>query len=130
MSKGKWILDPLTGLPLQRQRMSIEETYLNDDGTFNPASLPDCDLFAQNSIAAAAGFKDVPYLLTLVAANPELFHTHQIPDEDGKTVTRATATNSAQAGGWNLRAKAAEAHRAAAALPRKHKIDPSSGSNT
>lgn len=115
MSKGKWELHPVTGLPAS--------VWVKGDLR---TQYPDCDLFCVNSVAAAAGYKTPSHLEAMIEANPELFHAYPIPDARGVTVTLATATNSAQAGGKNLRAKAREAHRAAG---RKHKpkTDPSSG---
>lgn len=117
MSKGKWELHPLTRLPssVELRGVDLRKQYT------------DCDLFCVNSIAAAAGYKTPSHLEAKIATNPELFHAYPIKDARGVTVTLATATNSAQAGGVNLRAKAAEAHRAAASLSRKPKTDPSSG---
>lgn len=114
MSKKSWNRDPLTGL-------SAEVDIKGDVRK----QFPDCNLFAQNSIAAAAGFKSVYYFRRLVDDNPELIHAHRIKDVRGVTVGLASATNSAQAGGDNLRAKAAASHRRNL---KQFRTDPSSGS--
>ena len=116
MSKRNWSRDPLTGLPETVDVTGdLRERY------------PDCDLFSVNSITAAAGYGRRYYFEGLVEANPKLFHAHPVRDVNGRTVTLATATNSAQAGGANLRNHAAAAHRLNL---KQFKTDPSSGSGS
>lgn len=111
MRRGPVPRCPVTGLPMtpkSRDSLSkLPEKFLKDDGTFNAATLGDCNLFDIRSIAAAAGYRDVRYFIAKVFADPSSpFHAHPINcDETGRVMLYATHSNSADWGGREFRAK-------------------------
>jgi hypothetical protein len=97
-------------------KYALEET-LNDDGTLDRSALPDCDLFAIQSITNAAGYSDPDYFAGTILADPRsFFNAHRIPlidEEKGSRVGEvfATHTNSAIYGGFARRKQVAAERR-------------------
>ena len=103
MARGPWVRCPWTGIS-KRKLKQIGETFLYDEGGFNPETYPDCDIFDVRSFAAAAGYKDVPHFVTTVVTDQSSpFHARQIRTESGRLLSLATDTTSAEAGGIAFR---------------------------
>lgn len=102
MSKQKWIRCPVTDLPISQ----IPDKYLTHAGAFDTRSYSDCNLFEMRSIAAAAGYQDWRYFRDVVVTGTHShFHFYQVHDNNGRLVTVATRTTSAEHGGKVHRAE-------------------------
>ena len=122
MSKGPWKRCLMTGLT-RALIARADDSYLNAQGGFDTATLPDCNLFNVRSIAVAAGFDDPRYFVGHVLPNTASnFHVHTttVSDPEGHYLAKvvATHTNSALAGGliWHARIREEARARAVRAI--------------
>ena len=99
MSKGRWKRCRTSGLP-RKLVADLGTEYLDADGNIDPAKFPDCNLFAPNSVAAAAGASEThaSAMVRRMLADPR-FHHHEIRDVDGNLIASPTHEHSAQAWG-------------------------------
>src|SRR5215813_2743977 len=123
MSKGPWKKCPLTGM--SRAKLGRSDAPLTDDGNFEPAFWPDCDIFDIRSFAALCGFADAAHFENVVLTTsgcPIHFRSVGPPTER----IYGTHTSSARAGGEIWRSA-----QLSAAQTRGHAsaFDVSSGSN-
>jgi len=109
MSKGPWKKCPLTGVSLAK--LSRSDAPLTEEGNFDPAFWPDCNVFDIRSIAAHCGFADVAHFENVVLRTsgcPIHFRSVGSPTER----IYGTHTSSAQAGGETWRSEQRTAARA------------------
>ena len=119
MSKGPQNRCPWTG-ETKRVINNLDDSFQTNDGSFNPESFSDCDLFDVRSIADAAGFKDWrdfrDRILTDAGSWWHVYkETFRVKRADGGVefaTIYATASNSAAAGGELYRAYQTEQRRA------------------
>ena len=99
MSKGRWKRCQTSGLPRKRVE-DLGTEYLDAEGNIDPAKFPDCDLFAPNSVVAAAGASEThaAAMVRRMLADPR-FHHHEIRDVDGNLIATPSHTHTAQAWG-------------------------------
>ena len=99
MSKGKWIRCATSGLP-QKRVEDLGPEYLDADDNFDPAKFPDCNLFALNSVAAAAWASGThaSAMVQRMLGDPR-FHHYEIRDVAGNLIGIPTHEHSAQAWG-------------------------------
>lgn len=104
MSKGPWKRCPVSGITL----VKLQGTdHLSNRGEFKASEFPDCDLFADRTIASTAGFGRVDHWKDrALAPGSSYFHLHRIEDDEGRVLGYATAQNSAEQGGINYRCAA------------------------
>jgi hypothetical protein len=95
MSRREWKRCPVSGLP--QGRVGEAFTAL-ETGHFDPATLPDCNLYNTNTVCAAIFGPRVNVSRTLprLLADPR-FHHRVIEDVEGRRLSIATAQNSAEA---------------------------------
>jgi len=107
MSKAKWLIDPVTGVPTAW----IPEDLLDREGNFLSSRFPDCSLFGK-AVATAAGFSrgDKFKDATLTGSH---WHLHQVIGEyrganEGRSrlLFYCTHTDSAAAGAESYRGAA------------------------
>ena len=77
MSSGAWKRCLITGIPMSLLSRA-DDRYLSTDGNFEPAKMPDCNIFDSRSFAAICGFDDHRHFVAKVLKHPDCsIHFHQ-----------------------------------------------------